>query len=225
MKMDTENKNNKEHLAEDVMEKIHKKNVSMLPHFYFVAGSALLGIGIFVVFSVVVLCVNVFSFYFRVMHPMGFSRSFFAPIFALVLGLAGVLAGALLLKKCDFSYRKSFFGILIAFLMVVVISGIMIDISGFNEHPRPPRMFNMMYRELPDGDWLAGRITDVSTSSANIEVQGDGTKTLVWDEDTKLPPPPFKSGDFIRAVGEEDDGVFHARFIGQGGRPINFRMK
>lgn len=226
--MDTENKNQKEHLMEDVMEKIHKKKVSMLPHFYFITGSVLLGIGIFVVFSVITLCVNIFSFHFRVMHPMGLSQSLFIPIVTLALGLAGVLSGAILLRKCDFSYRKSFFGILIAFIMTAVIFGIIIDISGFNERPRPPRMMNMMYRELPEGDWIAGFISKVSTSSADIEIHGDGIKTLTWDENTKFPPPPFKefkSGDFIRAVGEEDDGIFYARFIGPGGKPVNFRMR
>jgi hypothetical protein len=226
--MDTENKNNKEHLAEDVMEKIHNKKVSIIPHFYFITGSAFLGIGIFFVFLITMFCVNIFSFHFRVMHPMGLSQNFFVPIITLALGLISVLFGAILLRKCDFSYRKSFLGILIAFIITAVFFGIIIDISGFNERPRPPKMMNMMYRKIPEGNWISGYIADVSTSSANINVAGDGTKTIVWDENTTFPTPPFKElkqGDFIRIVGEENNGMFHARFIGTGRRPVNFRMR
>ncbi len=200
----------------------------MLPHFYFIAGSALLGIGIFVVFLIAVIGANIFSFHFRVMRPMGFSRSFLAPVIALMLGLAGVFSGALLLKKCDFSCRKSFIGILIAFLAVVIISGVIIDVSGFNEHPRPPRMMNMMYRELPEGDWISGRISDVSTSSADVEIKGGKIKTITWDEDTKFPPHPFsglKQGDFIRTVGEKIEDGFHTEFIGVGWKIGGPRMR
>jgi len=116
-------------------------------------------------------------------------------------------------------------GILIVLLAVVVVLGIAIDISGANEHPRPPRMMNMMYRELPKGDWIAGRVSDISTSSANIEVQSGGIKTLIWDKNTKFPPPfgKLKPGDFIRAVGEDKDGAFYTKFIGYGRGPVNFK--
>lgn len=219
--MDAENKNKKENFSEEVMNEIRKKRVSMLPHFYFAIGSALLGISIFAVFSIAAFGMNIFSFHFRVMRQMGFSRNLLAPIISLALGLVGVYIGAILLKKCDFSYKKNFGGILVAFVAAAVIFGIIIDISGFNERQRPPRMINMMYREIPRGDWITGRIESVSTSSASVQTKGGEIKTIVWNENTKFPPSLFdelKPGNFIRAIGKNSENVFRAEFIGGGKR-------
>ena len=81
-----------------------------------------------------------------------------------------------------------------------------------------------VWHDLPEGEWLAGRVKDISENRLTIEQPDRSMAEIVWDEQTRLPPAPFQIGDFVRAIGDRNDEVFRARVIGGGFRPGGMRM-
>jgi hypothetical protein len=108
----------------------------MKPKWYFIMGSLATLSGL-VGFSVVsIFFVNITVFSLRTHGPMGAIRyqqllaSF--PWWAPFLVIIGLGFGIWMLKKYDFSYRKNFLFVILAFITAIIISGVCIDYLGIN---------------------------------------------------------------------------------------------
>lgn len=124
-------------IQNNVMEKIKSGEVKMHSRWYFVAGSIALLTGTAGGAILAVFLVSLISFSLRSHGPMGSYRfqellaSF--PWWAALLGIAGMIAGILLLKKYDFSYKKNYWLIVAGFVLAVIIAGIAIDYTGLSD--------------------------------------------------------------------------------------------
>jgi hypothetical protein len=118
-------------ITDEVMEKIHGKQIRMRPKIYYFFGSLLvLGSLIFSVVSSVFL-ISLTRFALKTHGPMGQIRleqllsSF--PWWAPLLAVVGLIAGIWIMRKYDFSYKFNFPMIIVGFILAVVIAGWTID--------------------------------------------------------------------------------------------------
>lgn len=72
----------------------------------------------------------------------------------------GLISGAYLLKRYDFSYKKNFWLIAGGFVLAIVISGMLIDILGLDKiwsRRGPMRRFYQKNQQLPNRYRKGGR--------------------------------------------------------------------
>lgn len=235
--MAIQNSDNGKNMADKVMEEIKEKKVSMRPRLYFVFGSTLVALGVFIALAAAAFAVNVFSFHYHLTRPLGLSPfAMLMPWLVLAVGALSIWGGMMLIKKYDISYKISFVLIVGLIVLAVVFSGLVMDNLGFNERPRSQRMLRGMYRPF-NGDWTRGYVESVSANQITVRTTDGEIKTIVWDEKTRKPPRDFAAGDFIGAVGRERGDLFYAVGIGSGDgmgrrrmrggmmRPGGFRMR
>ena len=139
-------------VTETVMDKINKGEIKMRPRWYFVLGSVAVFVGVFGTFLVSSFLVSLVSFSLRTHGPMGEYRlqqmlgSF--PWWALILSLFGLAMGVFLLKKYDFSYKKNFGYIILAFVLAVLASGLVADRFGLEKMwANKPGVMRKMYQQ------------------------------------------------------------------------------
>ncbi len=130
-------KENTAELEKEIMNKISSGEIKMKPRLYFIAGSV---IGLFSLVGIsfgLIFLFNLIIFLLRRHGPMGQWRiemmlssfSWWIPVVA----IAGIILSVFLLKKYDFSYKKNFVLIIIAFIASIIVSAFLIDSLGLNE--------------------------------------------------------------------------------------------
>lgn len=129
-------KSTKTNIEKEVMAKIAKNQITMKPKWYFIAGSLLMIVGLVGLSVVTVFLTNLTLFLLR-KHGPGVGRLQMMletfPWWVPLLTIIGMVSGIWLLKKYDFSYKKNFLLILLAFVVSIILSGWLIDSFGFNE--------------------------------------------------------------------------------------------
>ena len=126
----------KKDIHKQVMQRIHEERIVMRPRWHFVVGSMLLGVGMAGAFLVAGFFVHVVLFHMRVRGPLLFWRMF--PGLPLLVAIAGIWGGTYLLRKFDVSYKKSFVGLVIAIVAMVLMMGFLLEKA--NVGPRMMRM-------------------------------------------------------------------------------------
>jgi len=120
-----------------VMEQINKKNITIRPRIYFLAGSFVTFVGL--VASVVssVFFVGIMRFALRSHGPMASYRLEYLldnfPWWAPILAIGGFTLGIWLLRQYDFSFKIKSSLLVLIFLLSVVAGGLVIDILGIND--------------------------------------------------------------------------------------------
>jgi len=233
----------KRDLTKKVMEQIHKGQVKMHPHIYFVIGSLLLGIGLAGAVASTILFINLALFRLRTHAPFGFLRfgefglrPFFAtfpwlPLFVAAIGFAGA---AILLRHYEISYKKGFVGLVVGLLALVLTTGLLLDSAGFNERVGQFRPLGPLYQgpfyqgpfhrepfyqePFAGEDWVAGEVLKVGDKEIVVSTPAGKEVTIVWDKTTRLPlGSNFAVGDRVQAVGQwQDEDTFVAKGIGLG---------
>jgi len=128
---------NKVNMEEEVMSKVTSGKIIMRPRWYFIVGSVFSIIGLVALSVMSVFLVNVVMFSLRQHGPMGQIRleemftSF--PLWVPFLALFGIITGIFLLRRYDFSYKTSFFLIVVGFIASIIIAGLIIDNTGLND--------------------------------------------------------------------------------------------
>lgn len=118
------------------MEKINKDEIKMKSKYYFFFGSVFSMIGLIAAVVTSIFLISVVSFSLRSHGPMGEVRlsimlgSF--PIWIPVVAILGILAGAYMLRQYDFSYKSNFWMIIIGFIIAIIVSGVLLDMTGLN---------------------------------------------------------------------------------------------
>lgn len=142
-------------LSKKVMKQIKKKQIKMRPKLYFVIGSVLLGIGMAGIFLLTAFFSNLILFRLRVHQPFSFFalgrpglRPFLLtfPWQALLLTIGGVISGSILLKKYDVSYKKSFKGLIITLITVVLVLCYLLSKTRVNQSMQRVKRLKPFYQ-------------------------------------------------------------------------------
>lgn len=122
-------------LPRNIMSKISKGEAKMKPKWHYALGSAAMISGLVGITMVLLFLVSLISFFLRTHGPMGgvmrYERLISSfPWWALIVAIIGITIGIYILKKYDFSYKKNFLLIIFSFILVIIITGLLIDFLG-----------------------------------------------------------------------------------------------
>lgn len=140
-------------LSKKIMNQIEKEHVEMKPKIYFVAGYALLGVGLAGAMLTSIMFSNLAFHRFR-MHGV-FARPF--PLIHLLLIILFILLGLKLLKKYEFSHKYSLWGLVITMITAVVLFGFLMDRLGVNERLSRRKHFERLYQGGVKGYYIERR--------------------------------------------------------------------
>jgi hypothetical protein len=124
-------------ITESVMEKIHHDKIKIRPKVYFIFGSFLAFLGLVFSMTISVFLVGLIRFSLRAHGPMGAYRleqiiSNF-PWWMVVVAILGLVLGIWLLRLYDFSYKVNFKLVIIGVVVVIVATGLLVDMTGIND--------------------------------------------------------------------------------------------
>ena len=121
-----------------VMEKIHSGKVKMRPKIFFIGGSILIFLGLFLSIISSSVFISLVKFILRSNGKISYygieqlENSF--PWILVFLAIGSIAIGVLMLKQYDFSYKKNFWVIIIIFITSVTAAGYLLDEIRFNEY-------------------------------------------------------------------------------------------
>jgi hypothetical protein len=119
-----------------VMEKIHKGQIKMRPRSYFILGSIFVFAGLVASSLTAIFIISLMRFMFRTHGPMGQFRleqllaSF--PLWVPLVAILALIIGVVLLRKFDFSYQKNFWFLIFGFVLAIIATGLVIDMTGLD---------------------------------------------------------------------------------------------
>lgn len=126
-----------EKLEKNVLEMIQYKKIEMKPKWYFWLGSALMFVSVLGLSMAVIFLLSLQAFFLRKNGPFSDLRfqlilqSF--PWWLPLLAIGGVILALWLMKKYDFSYQKNFGAIALAFVLTLMLAGVLLDKLGLND--------------------------------------------------------------------------------------------
>lgn len=123
--------------TEEIMNKIHSRQIKMRPRFYFILGYIISILGLIFSFITSIFFISLTRFSLRPHGPMGEYRleqllstfSWWMPL----LAVFGLIIGIWLLRKYDFSYKINFRLLILGLIASVLITGFVLDMTGFND--------------------------------------------------------------------------------------------
>lgn len=128
--------NKNKNIEMQVMQKIKKGDIKMKPRWIFVAGSVLSFIGLAGSMFTSIFFINLVIFLVRKQGPgigkLNMILSSF-PAWIPVVAVLAIILGALLLSKYDFSYKRNFKLVILAFIASILVAGFVMDKFGINE--------------------------------------------------------------------------------------------
>lgn len=137
-------------IAKNVMSQIKQGKIKIKPKGYYIIGSILTFIG--TIFSIItssflfgLLRFSMRSHYGRgVQYKINEAISNF-PWWIFILAIASMALGLWLIKKYNFSYKIKPIFLVLIFISSILVSGIVIDLTGFNDVLyKKPQMKNLM---------------------------------------------------------------------------------
>lgn len=137
-------------VLENVMDQIKQGKIKIRPKGYYVIGSILTFIG--TIFSIVSssFLFGLLRFSMRAHYGRGAQYKIDSaisnfPWWIVILAILSLSLGIWLIKKYNFSYKIKPVFLIVSFVFAILISGIAIDLTGFNESLyRRPQMKNFM---------------------------------------------------------------------------------
>ena len=216
-------------LQELIMGKIHDEHVKMKPHWYFILGSVILFMSIFLLFFITILFLTISWYRLRVGGPFGylafgsvgwkaFIQTF--PLLPFILALFGFFVGVRLLTKYDFCYRQNFAFIMAGTVISLAMAAFLVDLVGINEHLSQKGQLRPLYRDqLESEEWLMGQVMLVQPPRLFVHTFENKDVVVVWTQRTLIPfSAEFQKGQSVRVVGEWEGSEFVAKAIGGGRR-------
>lgn len=146
-------------IKQTVMEKIHHGDIKMRPKWYFVLGSLFAFLGLVASMVTSVFLFGLIRFSLRSHGPMGEYRleqllaNF--PWWTALIAVAGLGIGIWLLRRYDFSYKVNFWWVTALFIVAMVATGWILDMTGLNDtllHRGPMQGMMRQYFE-ENGSW------------------------------------------------------------------------
>jgi hypothetical protein len=151
-------------ISSAVMNQIKHREIKMRPKLYFVVGSILTFVGLISTVITSVFLVSLTRFFFRSHGPMGQYRLeqllYSFPWWVPILAIVALIVGIWILQHYDFSYKKSIPVMIIGFILAIITTGWLLDMTGLNDSlARRGPMKGMMRPYLentnfqPDSNW------------------------------------------------------------------------
>ncbi|OGC60537.1 hypothetical protein A3K34_01795 [candidate division WWE3 bacterium RIFOXYC1_FULL_40_10] len=143
-------------MKQAIMNKIRNGQIKMRPKVFFTVGTALLISGTLLAFSFASFMINFISFWIRTSFfqadfgpqrpfPLFFIKHF--PWGVLLVSITLVIVGINLLTKYELSYRKNLLFLAAGIIVAVILSGMVLDITGINERlEKKPQLKNFYKR-------------------------------------------------------------------------------
>lgn len=123
-------------MTDDVMNQIRRGKLKMRPKIYFIIGSILTFAGLAASIATSVFAVGLIRFLVRSngiwSHKLDRIVSIF-PWWVPTLAVVGLALGIILMRKYDFSYKIDLKRAIVLIILVVIISGWLVDALGFND--------------------------------------------------------------------------------------------
>jgi hypothetical protein len=219
----------KTNISEKVMSEIKEKHIHMRSKLYFVLGSLVLGIGMTGALLTALFFIAILSFRLRVYGSLGFLwfgqfglRPFLMtfPWIPLIIGIAGIAGGVALLKRYEFSYKRSFISIAIVVIAIVLSLGFFLDQFVFDERVNTAPIGRILHapKQIAGDNWVLGEVQEAREKEMDILTPDEKEVLIQWDEESLLLfGGVFEEGQRVRVVGEWDGDVFKAQGIGKGG--------
>lgn len=151
-------------IAKKIKEQINKNELKMKPKAYFVIGNivAIIGVIIFAVASTI--SVNMIIHFFRVgrfgsrlaMLPIQYKIKALMIVFPwefLLIAIGFIILGVCLIRKFEDGYKNSITVLITLFAIIVLMTGLALDKSGFNEKAKKYHIMRKVYdqrREIPN---------------------------------------------------------------------------
>ncbi len=143
---------NTPNLELDVMKKIKSGSIVMKPRWYFVVGAVLSTVGLASLGVLATFLTNLTIFLLKKHGPFGQWRlqqiidSF--PVWIPILAITGIVLGIWMLKKYDFSYKKNFWMIVILFIISIILTAFLLDLTGLDNLWMKRGPMQRFYRDL-----------------------------------------------------------------------------
>lgn len=123
-------------ISSEIMDQIHEGKIKMRSKAYFVIGSILTFIGLVASISISVFAIGAMRFFLRsngiLSHKIDRILSLF-PWWLLILAIGGLILGIIFIKRYDFSYKFDIKIAVLLMILVVIMSGWVVDLLGFND--------------------------------------------------------------------------------------------
>ncbi len=141
-----------------VLKKIHKGQIKMRPRIYFIFGSIFIFLGLVASSLTTIFIISLMRFMIRSHGPMGqFRFEELLTSFPLWIPLGAVLSlffGIVLLRQFDFSYKKNFLLLVLGFVLAIIVTGFLLDMTGLdNIWLRRGPMHKMMQSIAPNNNF------------------------------------------------------------------------
>jgi len=126
-------------IEEGIMSKIQSNDLRMKPKFYFIVGTILTYISLISTIIVSTFLISLIRFYLRANKGMMAQYRFDQllanfPWWTTIFAIVSLILGLYLIKKYDFSYKIQPWLIIISFILLLIVIGWSIDISGLNDN-------------------------------------------------------------------------------------------
>jgi uncharacterized membrane protein YdcZ (DUF606 family) len=124
-------------ITQNVMNKIRHDKIKMRPKAYFIIGSLFSFMGLIASMLISIFLIGLIRFFLRTHGPMAEYRleqmisSF--PWWAIIVAILGLAIGIWILRRYDFSYKINFKIVVIIFIIAIIITGLIIDMTGLND--------------------------------------------------------------------------------------------
>lgn len=209
------------HIHEDVMKEIHEKNLTMKPRMYFIAGSALVGVGLAGTMMVSIFFTNVTLYRLRydaVFDYLGYGYDGLGPFIIIFpwlpfsIACFGLIGGAILFRKYEISYKREHFHLAIALIALILTLGFLLDKAGTNKHVQKLSGMDLLYgSEDLRKPYVYGVVVQVDNNRAFVSTPFEEVVMLDMRDlqrDIVLPP-----GSVVRALGTWNDDVLVVKHL------------
>lgn len=207
-------------IHEDVMKKIHEDDITMRPKVYFVAGSALVGVGMAGAVLTSIFFTNVTLYklkYDAAFEYLGLGASGFSPFIRVfpwvpfLIAAGGLIGGSHLLKQYDVSYKHRYKRIIIAFVALILTLGFLLEVAGTNKRMEHLKPFKVFYNRHESNPFVYGKVIQVHGNRAIVRTPYN-EKVFV---DLRFVPRKhmIREGITIRAIGGWEENTFIIRRV------------
>jgi len=211
-------------LAESVMAQITADNINIKSKASIVFGSVMVGAGFAILTALTVIIVSLVMYQFQIFGTLGFLwfgllglTPFLHTVPWIWVFVSGVLiiAGYILLKRYDFSYKAGYRGILLVFCLCVLGLAFLVDKLGLHEQiSHQPGMQQIYTVSVTDPHWMMGEVVIASPSGIIVMTPQHQQIVIHYSNNTKLPAGAnFKPGSRVQTIGSFVEDFFEAEGI------------
>lgn len=217
----------KKDLAQDILQKIKKQEITMRPRFYFVVIALSLGLGTAAAFLFALLFAIRLTVQFRLFNPHDFLRlggpgvrpfltSF--PWISLLVAVLGLGLGLWLLHKYKFSYRRKLLPVAAGTVALLIVAGITLGHAAYvAELHEDINVGPFLGRPvMQEKGWVVGVVQEIGEDYFVVLGPRGKEVRVVWHAQTRFEPDQkLMLGERVHVIGSLEEENFSATVIGK----------